>query len=505
MAIDSCRLRRARLLAGEDPHNPGQLDTHPLVREYFGEQFRSQRTEAWQECNQRLFYHYRALAPELPDSFKEIEPLFLAVICACNASLFREALHEVYIPRIQRGNAGFAANVLGVRGTLLSVLIHFFENGRWRSPFKPGKGTKSHRRRSPLHLHAGGAYLTVTRGVGAPEARICYERAESLCHSLNRPLLLYVVLMGLWRHSFVADKLSAAMPLAKRVYSLAEEQNDSALMIGACSALGITHYYLGDFETARQYTTRGVQIWRSGGVRFRFKTSMRNLSVACARGTTRVACRRDSLVPRNHDRGQLVGEELNDMHGSAVALAYAARLAHYEHGAAEMERLALELIELSTHYGFVLWLAFGKIFWGRARSASESTAEGLSWIEKGIDEVQATRTISWISYCLALKAEALHLADRDSESLQAIAEAEGFVEKTGGRYISAELHRLRGIFLAAVGADDTQIEASFRAAISTAKQRKSLSLEERAEATYAEYCRQKASAAPGHRLRIPLR
>jgi len=31
------RLRRARLLTGEDPHNPGQLDTHPLVREYSGE------------------------------------------------------------------------------------------------------------------------------------------------------------------------------------------------------------------------------------------------------------------------------------------------------------------------------------------------------------------------------------------------------------------------------------------------------------------------------------
>jgi hypothetical protein len=35
------RLRRVRLLAGEYPHNPGQLDTHPLVREYFGEQLRS--------------------------------------------------------------------------------------------------------------------------------------------------------------------------------------------------------------------------------------------------------------------------------------------------------------------------------------------------------------------------------------------------------------------------------------------------------------------------------
>ena len=34
------KLRRARLLAQEDPHNRGYLDTHPLVREYFGEQLR---------------------------------------------------------------------------------------------------------------------------------------------------------------------------------------------------------------------------------------------------------------------------------------------------------------------------------------------------------------------------------------------------------------------------------------------------------------------------------
>ena len=96
-----------------------------------------------------------------------------------------------------------------------------------------------------------------------------------------------------------------------------------------------------------------------------------------------------------------------------------------------------------------------------------------------------------MSYFLALKAEALYLANRASEALQAITEAEAFVKSTGGRYISAELHRLRGVFLAAMGADDTQIETSFRAAISTAKQQKSISLEKRAEATYAEYRRKK--------------
>ena len=86
---------------------------------------------------------------------------------------------------------------------------------------------------------------------------------ESLCHSLNRPLLLYAALIGQWRYSLITDKLTTAMQIAKRVYSLAKEQNDPALMIGAYGALAVTLYFLGDFETARQYAMRGVQIWRS--------------------------------------------------------------------------------------------------------------------------------------------------------------------------------------------------------------------------------------------------
>src|SRR6516225_9313319 len=80
------KLRRARLVAGEDPHNPRHLDTHPLVREFFGEQLRSRQSEAWKECNRRLFHYYRTLAPQLPDKFREMEPLFSAVICGCNAA-----------------------------------------------------------------------------------------------------------------------------------------------------------------------------------------------------------------------------------------------------------------------------------------------------------------------------------------------------------------------------------------------------------------------------------
>ena len=172
----------------EDPHNPGHLDMHPLVREYFGEQLRSQRTESWKECNRRLYNHYRTLAPKLPGSFKEMEPLFLAVLCGCNAGLFREALHEVYIPRIQRGNASFTAKVLGARAALLSVLGKFFEPGRWDCPAETVVEGQSLAAEDQLFiLLQAGLYIITTRGFSAPEVRICYERLESLCHSLDRP------------------------------------------------------------------------------------------------------------------------------------------------------------------------------------------------------------------------------------------------------------------------------------------------------------------------------
>jgi len=122
-----------------------RMDTHPLVREYFGEQLRSQQTEAWKECNKRLY----------------------------------------------------------------------------------------------------------DRGMGAPEAGLCYERAESLARSLNRSPSLYMVLVGQWRQSLNTGKLSATLRIAKRLYALAQEQNDSSRLIGACAVLALHFAKLSESQRSR--------------------------------------------------------------------------------------------------------------------------------------------------------------------------------------------------------------------------------------------------------------
>ena len=107
-------------------------------------------------------------------------------------------------------------------------------------------------------------------------------------------------------------------------------------------------------------------------------------------------------------------------------------------------------------------------------------------------------------FYLALKAEALYLADRISEALEVLNEAEALAERFEQRTFLSGLHRRRGVFLTALGADRTQIEASFREAIRTAREQKSFSQEKRAEETYAEYRRLKASASGGGGIRLPL-
>jgi tetratricopeptide (TPR) repeat protein len=499
------KLRRARLIAGEDPYNPGFLDTHPLVREYFGEQLQSKQADAWKECNRRLFDYYRALAPQLPNNFREMEPLFSAVICGCNAGLFREALHEVYIPRIQRGDSSFAARVLGARETLLLILAHFFEQGRWSSPLEMGVEGQSLTAGDQLFiLMQAGLYLTATRGFGAQEAEVCYERAESLSHSLGRPILRSA-LIGQWLYSLVTDRLSVTLRIARRIFSLAQEQNDTALMMGAYRALSGTLFFLGDFEFARECAMRGLQIWHTRGAECQAEEITAH-PVACLFYEALCEWHFGEFASSQASTAEAISlaKELNDIHGLAGSLFFAGVIAQCARDHIEVERLASKIIELSTQRKFAHWLAGGIALRGWARSVSGDTAVGISWIKEGIKDLWEIGTTLVIPFLLALKAEALHLADRTSEALQAIKEADELAERSEERWCCAELHRLRGVFLAAMGAEETQIEASFQHAIRTAKEQKSVSLEKRAEATYSEYQRQKASASGKRGLRLPL-
>jgi hypothetical protein len=239
---------------------------------------------------------------------------------------------------------------------LLLVLGHFFERGRWGSLIETVAEGQSLSAEDHLFIFMqAGLYLTATRGLGSPDAGICYERAEALCHSLNRPMLLHSALMGQWRYSLMTNKLSVTIQIAERVYSLAQRQNDTAL-IGACSALATTLYFLGDFETARQYAMRGIQIWRSGSVQSPIE-ELDAPAVLCLCYEAVLEWHAGEIASCHATMAEAISlaKELRDMHALAEAPCWAAVISYGERDPAEVERYASEFIELSTRYSFAHW------------------------------------------------------------------------------------------------------------------------------------------------------
>ena len=294
----------------------------------------------------------------------------------------------------------------------------------------------------------------------------------------------------------MTDKVTATTQIAKRIYSLAMKQSDSALKVGAYRALAPTAYFLGDFETARKYAMCGIEIWRSGGVKSLVEEVFAPV-IVCLIFEALSDWHLGEIASCEATMAQAtsLAKELNDTYGLAQALFSAGLIAHFARHPGEVERSASDLTELSTRQNFALWLAGGEVLRGWARSACGETAEGIAWIEHGIADWVGSGATMVVPYYLALKAEGLHLADRSSQALEAISEAEALAERSEERWWSAELHRLRGVFLATLGGEETQIEASFCEAIRIAKEQKTISLEKRAQATYTEYRRQKGSGS----------
>lgn len=120
------RLRKQGLLNSVRPEQPQNLDTHPLVRQYFGKRLSELHPESWRQAHVRLYEHFKAAAKELPDTLEEMEPLFAAVRHGCAAGMHQQALDEVYWPRIKRQDEHYLTKKLGAFAADLAVLAHFF-------------------------------------------------------------------------------------------------------------------------------------------------------------------------------------------------------------------------------------------------------------------------------------------------------------------------------------------------------------------------------------------
>ncbi len=126
------RLRALRILAPASPLDPMQIDAHPVVRQYFGDELRVKNPAAFTTGHARLFEHYRSSEPEEPESIEAMEPLFHAIKHGCLSGNIQPAF-ALYWYRISRGEEDFAVRSLGAVSPMISLLATFFDEP-WRTP-----------------------------------------------------------------------------------------------------------------------------------------------------------------------------------------------------------------------------------------------------------------------------------------------------------------------------------------------------------------------------------
>jgi hypothetical protein len=130
------RLRKLRLLSKANPKDLHELDAHPVVRAFFAARLEETVPGAAKTAHEILYRHYVEVAPDLPNTLDEMQPLIHAVKHGAAAGYAQEVFDKIYIPIVRRRTDHWITYRLGAFGLDLSILASFYD-----SPWK--KLTKS--------------------------------------------------------------------------------------------------------------------------------------------------------------------------------------------------------------------------------------------------------------------------------------------------------------------------------------------------------------------------
>lgn len=246
------KLRRAKFLSAPSSNQPGTLDTHPLVREHFGEQLKQRNPDAWREGNGRLYEHLRDTTKKFPNTIEEMTPLYAAVAHGCAAGMYQEALDEVYYMRIRRGDEAFSFRRLGAFGADLAALVGFFDPP-WQQPVSTLRDIP----KAFILSEAGSALRALARLVEATqpmqaglEAYLLHEVWEGAAIVAGNLSALYLTI----------GDLSQALVYAKKNIELADRSGDSFQSIAGRATLAEALFKLGRLSESEETICKAEEI-----------------------------------------------------------------------------------------------------------------------------------------------------------------------------------------------------------------------------------------------------
>src|SRR5262249_16422572 len=106
-----------------------------------------------------------------------------------------------------------------------------------------------------------GASLLAVKGYAATEVRETYTYARQLCAHLDDLHQLFTVLRGLWNYSLVRAEHQTAHTLGEQLVPLAQQVQDSAMLVAAHRALGVSLFHVGAIASAQPHLAQGIHLY----------------------------------------------------------------------------------------------------------------------------------------------------------------------------------------------------------------------------------------------------
>jgi predicted ATPase/DNA-binding winged helix-turn-helix (wHTH) protein len=344
------------------------------------------------------------------------------------------------------------------------------------------------RRELDLHLAVAPVLIAVIGGWYASETERAWAHAKELCDRLGDSAALFPVVFGMYALQLVRGNASEANRLAKQLLSLAESADDVAKMLYARIALGITFYFMAEFNSALENLEICISIYdfeRHGPLMAHYGFDAGVWSLCYAAATYWQLGYLDQALNKSEEAIVLARK-----HSHPLSLAQAdlwACIIRQMNGEAQVvEEISDRLSALSTKHGLSDWLYWADCLRGSAIAEQGNHEEGIRKLRENQEALDARGLRVWRPYFLCLLAEACMEANHIDDGLNAVTEALTAADKNNEREHEAEIHRLKGeLLLRQTPPDAVEAWKCFDRAIEVARVQSARSWELRATMSLA--------------------
>jgi predicted ATPase/DNA-binding winged helix-turn-helix (wHTH) protein len=359
-------------------------------------------------------------------------------------------------------------------------------------------------------LAALGTSLVYTRG-DVPEIGAVWTKALEIAESHDDAEYQLRTLWGLWSFHISGGQHGdgVALTLAQRFYTLAAKRPDPNDRLIGERMIGTSQHYLGDLLSARRHLERVLAhdvapTQKSQIVRFRV-----DQWVTARAYLARILWLQGLPDQAMHTAESSVAEARATNHAMSLGLALALAacpIALLIGDLGTAEHYVEMLLDDSTRHALARWHAFGRSHQGVLVIRRGDLVTGLQVLHAGLDELGEARSASRLLTFLGEMAEALGHAGQIADGLAAVEDAIEQSERTGERWLIAELLRIKGELVLLQGAPGVAAaaEGHFRQALDWAHRQGALSWELRAGTSLARLLSDQGRPADATALLQPV-